>query len=115
MRLSGQLLEGMSLALEDAGDVVLRLHNGIIEEAVGMRDELPNLVGDKMIEDREYGVDHEDDRDDIVDGHHAGEGERAEDVGPMDDQTCQQQDDDGCGLEPVPEAAIEFVHVNALG
>ncbi len=105
----------MRLALEDAGEVIFRLYDRIVKEAIGARDELAHAVGGDVIEEREHRIDHQDDGQHIVDGHHATEGEDAEDLRSVDDQAGEQQEDDGDGLQPVPEAAIGLVHVNRLG
>ena len=87
MRLVGSFLKRMPFAFEDAGDVILRLNDRIIEETVWVRNEFPNAVGCDVIEEREHSIDHQDDCKNIMNRHHTTEGEHAEDIWSVDDQT----------------------------
>ena len=88
----------MSFTLENASDVILCLHDGIIEEAIRTWNEFLHPFGRDVVEDREHGIDHQDRSDNVMYRNYSAERECPEDIRPVDDQTGEQQDDDGDGL-----------------
>ena len=106
--------EGMRFALENTVQVEFGLHDGLVEEAVRMGNELADLTADQVVEQRERGVDHQQGSQDVVQHHHVAEAEDAKHVRAVDDQAGEQQQDDGEGLQPVPEALVHGVHVDLL-
>ncbi len=105
----------MTFTFENAADVVFCLHDRVIEEAVGTRYVLLHAFRCGVIENGKQCIHYEDDCNHIVNRYNTAEGEHAERIGSVYDQARKQQDDDGCGLQPVPEAPIRLIHVNSFG
>ena len=78
------------------------------------RDVLADFAAHQVVEEREAGVDHQQGCQHVVHQHHTAEGEDAKDVRVMDDQAGEEQQDDCEGLQPVPEALVNAVHVDLL-
>src|SRR5690606_1472289 len=110
-----RLFKWMRLTLEDSADVIFRLYHCIVEETIRARNIFLHAVCGNMIEDREQGVDYQHNCNHVMDRDHAAERERAEDIWSMDDQAGEEQDDDGKGLKPVPEATVRIIHVHTFG
>jgi hypothetical protein len=88
------LLHRMRAALEDVAQIELGLQDRLVEEAVGPRDELLNGAAGQVIEERHRRVDHEHQRQHVVQPDHVAEVEHAQQVRAMDDQAGEEQQDD---------------------
>jgi hypothetical protein len=67
-----------------------------------------------VIEGGEGRVQHHDDGDGVVDPDRGVEAEESESAGKVHLETGDEQDEDGHGLEPVPEALVGRVHVDGV-
>ena len=107
-----RLLEGVRLPAEDAPQIVLGLDQGLAEVAPRLGQVLADLAAGEVVEGREDGVGQQDEGQHVVHGHGPAEVGPAQGVRPVDHDAGGHEQQDGEGLEPVPEAFVHGVHVD---